>query len=582
MALQSISTKRSLARIRAKKERQMNFRESSVLPWLLCTCLAALLSAAEVKAETGERLYKQNCAACHHPDRIGLLAPPLLPPFLKRSSDEKLAKTIRDGLPATQMPAFPGLSEEDIAALIELIRKPGKVSWSDEQIASSSKLSSPETSSATPFKDLQNLTAVVERGKSKVWLMEDEEVLDKFSFSGVHGGIKFTPDGSKLFVPSRDGWIGRYDINKGFAGKVRAGVYLRNMALSRDGKRLLVACWLPSSISILDSDTLKPLKIIEVEGKISAIYDLHSKDQAVFTFRDVPQIGIVDTNTMEVSYTKLDEPLEDFFIDPFDRYLVGTSRHGKAMRVVDLKDGSVVFEQEVDGLPHLFSAAVWYQDGEFFFATSHMRLPYVSVWRMYDWALVKKVPTGGAGYFVRTHGATPYLWVDRGNDELVLIDKQDLAVKTITPEPGLKVLHTEFSGDGRVAYVSLFDKEGQLALYDAATLKDLKRIPASLPVGKYNFINKQRRYDPVMLGEQVFMKKCWGCHHPTKEAFGPSFKTIAETRTESEIWAQIVNPEASHSGLGYKRNSMPRIQVSFEEVKALMSFIKESTHAENI
>ena len=200
---------------------------------------------------------------------------------------------------------------------------------------------------------------------------------------------------------------------------------------------------------------------------------------------------------------------------------------------------------------------------------------------MYDWKMVKQVDIGGKGFFVRTHPATPYLWVDRGDDKIALINKQDLTLKTLRPDPGGTVIHTEFSGDGRIAYISLFDDDGALSLYDAATLRKITVLPASLPVGKYNFINKQRRFDPVKLGKEVFMARCWGCHHPTSMAFGPSLKSIATKRSRAEIMAQILAPEHTSKQLGYKNNAMPKIPMSPEELEAIISYIEDTAHAKN-
>jgi len=36
-------------------------------------------------------------------------------------------------------------------------------------------------------------------------------------------------------------------------------------------------------------------------------------------------------------------------------------------------------------------------------------------------------------------------------------------------------------------------------------------------------------------GKKVFETYCWGCHHQTAQAFGPSFKQIANTRTKEQI-----------------------------------------------
>ncbi|WP_456401521.1 c-type cytochrome [Hydrogenimonas sp.] len=75
-------------------------------------------------------------------------------------------------------------------------------------------------------------------------------------------------------------------------------------------------------------------------------------------------------------------------------------------------------------------------------------------------------------------------------------------------------------------------------------------------------------------GERLFKAYCWGCHHQTAEAFGPSFRTIASKRDRSEIIAQIVNPKGMYKILGYSRNSMPAFDdLKPNELEALADYI---------
>jgi mono/diheme cytochrome c family protein len=76
-------------------------------------------------------------------------------------------------------------------------------------------------------------------------------------------------------------------------------------------------------------------------------------------------------------------------------------------------------------------------------------------------------------------------------------------------------------------------------------------------------------------GEQLFKEYCWGCHHQTSMAFGPSFKQIANTRNEGEIISQIIDPKNTYKQLGFKRNAMPAFDdLSMEEVQELVKFIQ--------
>ena len=75
-------------------------------------------------------------------------------------------------------------------------------------------------------------------------------------------------------------------------------------------------------------------------------------------------------------------------------------------------------------------------------------------------------------------------------------------------------------------------------------------------------------------GEKLFKRYCWGCHHQTAEAFGPSFKTIASKRTKEQIEAMMLDPEAMSKTLGYRRNSMPSFaDLTDAQRKALADYI---------
>ena len=74
-------------------------------------------------------------------------------------------------------------------------------------------------------------------------------------------------------------------------------------------------------------------------------------------------------------------------------------------------------------------------------------------------------------------------------------------------------------------------------------------------------------------GKKVFETYCWGCHHQTAMAFGPSFSAIASQRTAQEIEAMIANPEGVSKVLGYKRNAMPTLKLKPEELKAITAYI---------
>jgi len=84
--------------------------------------------------------------------------------------------------------------------------------------------------------------------------------------------------------------------------------------------------------------------------------------------------------------------------------------------------------------------------------------------------------------------------------------------------------------------------------------------------------------DKTLTGKKVFETYCWGCHHQTAMAFGPSFSQIASQRTSEEIKAMITDPEGVSKVLGYTRNAMPALKLKPEELKAITTYILSFKH----
>jgi mono/diheme cytochrome c family protein len=510
----------------------------------LDNALAVHQLEATQKKDIGKELYLTHCARCHHSDRIGISGPPLLPSTLRKYKIKDLISKIRDGFDQTLMPKFTNLSTGELLAIARYIKSPTNLKnykWGKDEIEKS-LVEFNDTKKDLGIKDIKNVTPVVERGAGKVWIMEDEKILDKFPLKNVHGGIKYQfPKAKNIFIPTRDGVVEKYSLKEGRrVAKERMCIYLRNVSLSRDGKYGFTTCLLPEQLVIFDTKSLKPIKITPLKGKVSAIYDFYTKDEMIFTYRDKPLVGFVDTKTLSTSYKKIDEPIEDFFIDPFDRFLIATARRGKLLRVYDTKDMNMVFEHKMNGMPHLFSATYWYKDGEFYFATPHLKSDFITIWQMYNWKLIKEIPIGGDGFFVKTHPATPYLWVDNGTDELVLVNKKDYSIKKLIPKKGKQYIHAEFSGDGKYTYLSIYDRDGDLLVWDTKSFKELKDYPANIPVGKYNFICKNRRFYPMLFGSEIAKEKFKG-------------------KSKDEVFKEIL---------------ANKIKLSEYELRALMAWIK--------
>jgi cytochrome c553/WD40 repeat protein len=467
----------------------------------------------------GPALYQKHCAECHGAARLGGMGPALLPENLKRLRKKKALKVIANGRPATQMPAFSDqLNDAEIGELAKFIYTPlAEIpTWTEKEIAASQEVYfDADTLPSTPQhkSDPLNLFTVVEAGDHHVTILDGDnfEAIWRFqSRFALHGGAKYSPDGRFMYLGSRDGWVSKFDLhNLKMIAEVRAGVNMRNIAISSDGKILAAANYLPHSIAFLNAEDLAPLATITVgtdgeTSRVSAIYQATPRGSFIAALKDLPEIweipydGITkNIDASEIRRIKVDRPLDDFFFDPPYRHVVGADRKAEAAIVVDLDSGLIIKELPLPGLPHLGSGISWMMGDRRVMATPHLKGGALSIIDLQDWKITKSIKTKGPGFFLRSHENSKYAWADvffGPNKDLVhVIDKQSLEiVKTLKPAPGKVAAHTEFTRDGKYVLLSIWDMDGALVIYDAETLVEIKRIPMIKPSGKYNVYNKTR------------------------------------------------------------------------------------------
>ena len=515
--------------------------------FLLQLCLGAFLGLGMVLAsalaqDSPAAQYQQHCASCHGVERFGMMGPALLPEGLERLRKPEAAKVIAAGRPATQMPAFKEvLKPEAIEALVQWIYTPviPAPQWSDQAIrASRTEHVRPSELSAKPVwsADPMNLFVVVEGGDHHVSVLDGDrlERIHRFpSRYALHGGPKFTPDGRFVFFGSRDGWITKYDLwNLKVVAEVRAGLNMRNVAVSSDGKWVMAANYLPHTLVLFDADLqwIKTLPAKTLDGekssRVSAVYDAAPRKSFVVAFKDIPELweisydpkaesihdgwvhdyrmgeGIAKPGYFGVRRTVLEEPLDDFFFDQSYRHALGATRpkaQGQASaQVVNLDIRRKIADLPIAGMPHLGSGITWTWQGTTVLASPNLKGNAIDVIDMQNWKLLQTIPVPGPGFFMRSHERTPYAWTDSmmsasAKDTLTVIDKATLQPIASVREPGKTLAHIEFTKDGRFALASLWEMEGAVIVYDAQTLKEVKRIPMSKPVGKYNVWNKISR-----------------------------------------------------------------------------------------
>jgi hypothetical protein len=262
-------------------------------------------------------------------------------------------------------------------------------------------------------------------------------------------------------------------------------------------------------------------------SRVSAVYDAAPRQSFVAALKDVPEVWEISYNPKaddipvgmihDFKYKEgsfipgflnprrsfLSEPLDDFFLHPGLRRAHGVEPRGRqgpggAPRRAEEDRRPQAARHAAPGFRHHLED---WPGGRRVMATPNLKEGLITVIDMKDWSTVKTIPTLGPGFFMRSHENTPYAWTDsmmsKGKDTLQVIDKRTLEkVAEVKTDPGKTLAHVEFTRDGKYVLASLWERKadgGALIVFDAATFKEVKRIPMDKPVGKYNLYNKINR-----------------------------------------------------------------------------------------
>ncbi|MHC5226546.1 cytochrome D1 domain-containing protein [Ignatzschineria sp. LJL83] len=470
---------------------------------------------SQTQGKSSIQIYEELCSVCHSAERIGGTGPALLPESLARLKKAEVVEVIGFGREASQMVGFKDvLSSDQIHQLADYLYTPIEFppTWNELDTQKSHTVFNPiDQLPNTPQHDSDpyNLFVVVEAGTHHVTILDGDtfESIARFqSHFALHGGPKFSPDGRFVYFASRDGWVSQYDLyNLTFIAETRVALNSRNLAMSYDGKWIMVGNYLPGTLVVLNAEDLSFVKEIPILGedgiasRASAVYTAPPRDSFIVALKDTQEVWefpYIDNPDFNFRRIITDDYLDDFSFTPDYQYLLATSRKSKDGQVIDLENGTLVANIPLPGMPHLGSGIYWQRsNGQNIFATPNIGKGLISVLDMDTWKLVKEIPTEGPGFFMRSHHNSKYAWTDvffgPNNEAVHLIDKETLELAhTLKPMPGKNAAHVEFTNDGRYLILSVWDEEGALIVYDAESLEEIKRIPMNKPSGKYNVGNK--------------------------------------------------------------------------------------------
>ena len=529
---------------------------------------AAPSMTAEEK-EQAKKIYFERCAGCHGVLRKGATGKNLEPHWSKKDKDgnvteggtlklgqQRLEKIIGYGTDGGMVNFDDILTKDEISLISKYIQNtpdvPPEYSFKDQ--LDSWKVIVPVKDRPTKQMNklnLKNIFSVTLRDTGEVALIDGDtkEIVNVVKTGYAVHISRLSASGRYVYVIGRDGRVSLIDLwmeKPAVVAEVKIAFDARSIDTSKfkgfEDKYAIAGGYWPPQYTIMDGDTLKPLKVVSTRGvtvdgdyhpepRVASIVSSFIKPEWVVNIKETGQILLVDYSNIEnLKTTTIGSAkfLHDGGWDASKRYFLVAANASNKIAAVDTKTGKLAALVDVAKIPHPGRGAnfthpkfgpVW--------ATGHLGADVVTListpsdekknakFKEHNWKVVQEVKHVPGNLFVKTHPKSKHLWADSAQnpdkdiaESVTVWDMADLskpkAMLNVAKDSGLpptkavkRAVHPEYSADGKEVWISLWGgktDQSAIVVYDDETLKVKKVItdPKMItPTGKFNVFNTQ-------------------------------------------------------------------------------------------
>ena len=490
--------------------------------------------------DAAKLMYFNRCAGCHGTLRAGATGPSLTPDSMKKFGPADLHAIIFNGtaagMPAwgkekimtdaevTDMAAFLMMEPPDPPQLpLEEIKK----SWK-EIVPVAKRPKKPEHK-----RNWENFFGVVLRDAGQVAIIDGdtkEQVTILNTGFAVHI-LRASSTGRYFLAVGRDGKVTMIDLwsaTPTIVAQAQGCFDARSVDGSKfkgfEDKFIIQGCYWPPQYIVYDGLTLEPKTVTPVlsetydtkeplkEVRVAAIYAMHDKPLWAINLKESGFVGMVDYSKPGfpmVQKIPAERFLHDGGWDATKRYLLLAANMRNKIAVVDTHENKTVALIETGNKPHPGRGSNWVDpkfgpvngtvhigEGKFtVYATDPVKHPE------HAWKVVReiKLPAAG-GLFNKTHDKSPWVWLDstlssdaEGPKGLCVYSKAKGDIeKCWKPATSGRIVHFEYNKNGDEVWVSVWDKAGEIIIYDDKTMTEKQRIKGDwmvTPTGKFNVYN---------------------------------------------------------------------------------------------
>ncbi len=406
----------------------------------------------QAEFDTATEIFFQRCAGCHGVLRKGATGKPLTTDITRAKGTDYLKALITYGS-AAGMPNWGtsgDLTDEQIDIMARFLQHepPAPPEWGMPEMVNSWKLLvKPEDRPSKPQHNLNidNFFAVTLRDSGQVAIIDGDT---KETVTIIKTGYAVhisrpSASGRYVFTIGRDAKIDMIDMWMNppqRVAEIKVGLEARSVESSKyhgyEDKYAIAGSYWPPQYTIMDGDTLEPLKVVSTRGmtvdtqeyhpepRVAAIVASHEHPEFIVNVKETGKILLVnfeDVDNLSVTTIGAARYLHDGGWDATHRYFLTAANQSNKIAVIDSKERKLVALTDVTKIPHPGRGAnlidpkygpVWVTS-----ALGNENVTFIGTdptgHADNAWKVVRTLPgMGGGSLFVKSHPKSTNLWVD--------------------------------------------------------------------------------------------------------------------------------------------------------------------------
>jgi len=329
------------------------------------------------------QIFFQRCAGCHGVLRKGATGKPLTTDITREKGTDYLKALITYGS-AAGMPNWGtsgDLSPEQIDIMARFLQHepPEPPEWGLPEMTKSWKLLvAPADRPKAPQheRNIDNLFAVTLRDAGQVAIIDGDskEVVTIIKTGYAVHISRPSASGRYVFTIGRDAKIDMIDLWMNPPKKVaeiKVGLEARSVETSKykgyEDKFAIAGSYWPPQYTIMDGDTLEPIKVVSTRGmtvdtqefhpepRVAAIVASHEHPEFIVNVKETGKILLVnyeDIDNLSVTTIGAARFLHDGGWDRTHRYFLTAANKSNKIAVIDSKERKLIAMPEVTKIPH--------------------------------------------------------------------------------------------------------------------------------------------------------------------------------------------------------------------------------------